>query len=162
MQIAANSVVSIQYTLTNDAGETLDTSDGREPLMYLHGAGNIIPGLEKELLGKSVGDSLEVTVQPEEGYGQINDEMIQTVPRDAFGGVDKIEPGMQFEASDEDGGTQMIVVTAVEGDNVTVDGNHPLAGEVLHFAVTVEEIREASEEEVTHGHAHGPEGHGHH
>lgn len=162
MQIAGNCVVSIHYTLTSTEGEILDTSDGRDPLVYLHGADNIIPGLESALLGKSAGDSVETTVQPEDGYGPVNEEMIQTVPRDAFGGVDKIEPGMEFEASDEEGGQQMIVVTAVGENEVTVDGNHPLAGQVLNFAVSVEDVRAATEEEIAHGHAHGPEGHHHH
>ena len=163
MQIAEKCVVSIQYKLSDDEGEVLDSSEDGEPLVYLHGADNIIPGLEKELTGKQVGDSLKVTIQPEEGYGAVNEEMIQTVERSAFEGVDKIEPGMRFEAaSEEEGETQLIVVVEVTDDEVTVDGNHPLAGEVLHFEVTVDEVREATEEELTHGHAHGPGGHHHH
>ncbi|MBT4613180.1 MAG: peptidylprolyl isomerase [Gemmatimonadetes bacterium] len=163
MQIAEKCVVSIQYKLSDDEGEVLDSSEDGEPLVYLHGADNIIPGLEKELTGKQVGDSLKVTIQPEEGYGAVNEEMIQTVERSAFEGVDKIEPGMRFEAAgEEEGETQLIVVVEVTDDEVTVDGNHPLAGEVLHFEVTVDEVREATEEELTHGHAHGPGGHHHH
>jgi FKBP-type peptidyl-prolyl cis-trans isomerase SlyD len=163
VQIAEKCVVSIQYKLSDDEGEVLDSSEDGEPLVYLHGADNIIPGLEKELTGKQVGDSLKVTIQPEEGYGAVNEEMIQTVERSAFEGVDKIEPGMRFEAAgEEEGETQLIVVVEVTDDEVTVDGNHPLAGEVLHFEVTVDEVREATEEELTHGHAHGPGGHHHH
>ncbi len=162
MQIAEKSVVSIQYKLSDDTGEVLDSSEDGQPLVYLHGADNIIPGLENELAGKTVGDSLAVTIQPEDGYGVINEEMIQTVPRSAFEGVDKIEPGMRFEAAGDEGETQLIVVVEVSEDEVTVDGNHPLAGEVLHFEVTVEEVREATDDEVTHGHAHGPGGHHHH
>lgn len=161
MHIAEQSVVSIQYTLTNDAGETLDTSDGREPLVYLHGAQNIIPGLESELTGKSVGDSFDVTIQPEEAYGTVNPELVQTVPHSAFEGVEKVEPGMQFQARGDDGETQVITVTEVADSGVTVDGNHPLAGQVLNFSVRVEEIREATEEEIEHGHVHGPGGHHH-
>ena len=161
MQIAENSVVSIHYTLTNDAGETLDTSDGREPLVYLHGAQNIRPGLESELTGKTVGDAFDVTIQPEDAYGIVNPELIQTVPHSAFEGVEKVEPGMQFQARGDDGNTQLITVTEVAESGVTVDGNHPLAGQVLNFSVQVEEIREASQEELEHGHVHGPGGHHH-
>ena len=161
MHIAEQSVVSIHYTLTNDAGETLDTSDGREPLVYLHGAQNIIPGLESELTGKSVGDSFDVTIQPEEAYGSVNPELVQTVPHSAFEGVEKVEPGMQFQARGDDGETQVITVTEVADSGVTVDGNHPLAGQVLNFSVRVEEIRAATEEEIEHGHVHGPGGHHH-
>ncbi len=161
MHIAEQSVVSIHYTLTNDAGETLDTSDGREPLVYLHGAQNIIPGLENELTGKSVGDSFDVTIQPEEAYGTVNPELVQTVPHSAFEGVEKVEPGMQFQARGDDGETQVITVTEVADSGVTVDGNHPLAGQVLNFSVRVDEIREATEEEIEHGHVHGPGGHHH-
>ena len=157
MQIAEQSVVSIHYILTNDAGETLDTSDGREPLVYLHGAQNIIPGLENELTGKSVGDSFDVTVQPENAYGTVNPELVQTVPHSAFEGVEKVEPGMQFQARGDDGETQVITVTEVADSSVTVDGNHPLAGQVLNFSVRVEEIREATEDEIAHGHLHSGE-----
>ena len=157
MHIAEQSVVSIHYTLTNDAGETLDTSDGRETLIYLHGAQNIIPGLENELTGKSVGDSFDVTIQPEEAYGTVNPELVQTVPHSAFEGVEKVEPGMQFQARGDNGETQVITVTEVADSGVTVDGNHPLAGQVLNFSVRVEEIREATEEEIAHGHIHSGE-----
>ncbi len=161
MHIADNSVVTIHYTLTNDAGEMVDTSDGREPLVYLHGAQNIIPGLERELSGKVVGDSFDVTIQPEDGYGIANPELVQTVPHSAFEGVDKVEPGMQFQARGDDGNTQVITVTEIGDDGITVDGNHPLAGQVLNFSVSVEDIREASQEELEHGHVHGPGGHHH-
>ena len=161
MHIADNSVVTIHYTLTNDAGEMVDTSDGREPLVYLHGAQNIIPGLERELSGKVVGDSFDVTIQPEDAYGIANPELVQTVPHSAFEGVDKVEPGMQFQARGDDGNTQVITVTEIGDDGITVDGNHPLAGQVLNFSVSVEDIREASQEELEHGHVHGPGGHHH-
>ena len=156
MQIAKQSVVSIHYTLTNDAGETLDTSDGREPLVYLHGAQNIIPGLENELTGKSVGDSFDVTIQPKNAYGTVNPELVQTVPHSAFEGVEKVEPGMQFQARSDDG-EQVITVTEVADSGVTVDGNHPLAGQVLNFSVRVEQVREATEDEIAHGHLHSGE-----
>lgn len=161
MQIADRTVASFNYTLTNDAGEVLDSSEGREPLSYLHGKGNIVPGLEKEMTGKKVGDKFSVKVKPEEGYGVHNPALVQVVPRDAFRGVDNLEAGMQFRA-ESDRGPMMVVVTAVEGDKVTVDGNHPLAGENLNFAIEITEVREASVEEVLHGHVHGPGGHHHH
>ncbi|MGC3873999.1 FKBP-type peptidyl-prolyl cis-trans isomerase [Halomonas sp. GXIMD04776] len=160
MQIAQNSVVAFHYTLTNDAGEVLDSSEGREPLTYLHGSGNIIPGLEKELEGRENGEKLQVTVTPEEGYGENQPALVQEVPRDAFQGVESVEPGMQFQAQTQ-GGPLMVTVTSVEGDTVTVDGNHPLAGQKLNFDVKIAEVREATEEEVEHGHVHGEGGHQH-
>ncbi|MGJ7457246.1 FKBP-type peptidyl-prolyl cis-trans isomerase [Halomonas sp. MA07-2] len=160
MQIAQNSVVAFHYTLTNDAGEVLDSSEGREPLTYLHGAGNIIPGLEKELEGRQAGDSLSAVVAPGEGYGEKQEQLVQEVPRDAFQGVEGIEPGMQFQAQTQ-GGPLMVTVTKIEGDTVTVDGNHPLAGQTLNFAVEIASVREASDEEVEHGHVHGEGGHQH-
>jgi FKBP-type peptidyl-prolyl cis-trans isomerase SlyD len=160
LTIADKHIVSIHYTLTDDDGETIDTSADGEPLMYLHGAQNIIPGLENALTGKSVGDQIQVTIQPEDGYGEVDSELLQLVPRDAFEGIDDIEPGMQFEARSPEGDTQVVVVQDVSDEGVVIDGNHPLAGQVLHFDVTVEAIREATDEEVEHGHAHAP-GHSH-
>ncbi|WP_136247744.1 FKBP-type peptidyl-prolyl cis-trans isomerase [Halomonas borealis] len=154
MQIAQNAVVAFHYTLTNDSGEVLDSSEGREPLTYLHGSGNIIPGLEKEMEGRAAGEKLQAKVTPEEGYGEVQPQLVQEVPRDAFQGVESIEAGMQFQAQTE-GGPLMVTVTQVEGDTVTVDGNHPLAGQTLNFDVEIAEVREASEEEVEHGHVHG-------
>ena len=154
MQIAADKVVSIHYTLTNEAGETLDSSRERgEPLAYLHGHGNIIPGLETALDGRESGEQLDVTVEPAEAYGERHDALIQDVPREAFQGVDELEPGMQFQAQTE-GGPRLFIVTEVKGEEVTVDGNHPLAGERLHFNVEVAEVRDATEEEKSHGHVH--------
>ncbi|WP_068858545.1 FKBP-type peptidyl-prolyl cis-trans isomerase [Perlucidibaca aquatica] len=160
MQIAQDSVALIDYTLTNDAGEVIDSSNGGEPLAYLHGHQNIIPGLEKALLGKAVGDSLKVSIAPAEGYGEVNPSLVENVPSNLFQGVEQIEVGMQFHAQ-TGGGMQVITVTAVEGDTVTVDGNHPLAGQTLHFDVTVKEVRAASQEELDHGHVHGAGGHHH-
>uniref|UniRef100_UPI000B28A9EC FKBP-type peptidyl-prolyl cis-trans isomerase n=1 Tax=Aeromonas hydrophila TaxID=644 RepID=UPI000B28A9EC len=157
MQIAQNAVVSFHYTLTNNEGEVLDSSEGREPLAYIHGAGNIVPGLEKELDGKTSGDKLKVAVSPEEGYGDVQEALVQEVPREAFQGVEEIEAGMQFQAQTQ-GGPLMVTVTKVEGDTVTVDGNHPLAGETLNFDVEITNVREASAEELEHGHVHGEGG----
>lgn len=161
MQISQDKVVSIHYTLTGADGETLDSSRGRgEPLAYLHGHGNIIPGLENALTGKSAGDTLNVQVAPAEGYGERYEQLVQQVPRSAFEGVDTLEPGMQFQA--ETGmGVRLFTITEVQGDQVTIDGNHPLAGQTLNFDVEVTEVRDASPEELEHGHVHGPGGHEH-
>ncbi|SHM38960.1 FKBP-type peptidyl-prolyl cis-trans isomerase [Vreelandella subglaciescola] len=157
MQIAQNSVVAFHYTLTNDAGEVLDSSEGREPLTYLHGGGNIIPGLEKELEGRTAGEKLNVNVSPEEGYGEVQEQLMQEVPRESFQGVESVEPGMQFQAQTE-GGPLMVTVKKVEADTVVVDGNHPLAGQQLAFDVEIATVREASEDEIEHGHVHGEGG----
>lgn len=153
MQISENKVVSIHYTLCNAAGDVLDSSAGEEPLAYLHGAGNIVAGLEDALLEKAVGDKLDVTVTPELGYGEKHDEMVQTVPHENFAGVDDIEVGMQFMA-EAPWGEQPVTVIEIADDGITIDGNHPLAGETLHFSVEVVEVRDATEEEVEHGHVH--------
>src|SRR5512139_3401213 len=139
MQIAQDKVVLIHYTLTNDGGKVLDSSSGGDPLAYLHGQGNIIPGLEKALEGKQAGDKLNVRVEPAEGYGVRDDSLVQQVPRRAFGSVSKVEPGMQFHAQSAQGQMRVVTVTHVKGDMVTVDANHPLAGEVLVFDVEVAE-----------------------
>ena len=160
MQIAERSVVSFHYTLTNDAGDVLDSSDGREPLAYLHGAGNIVPGLEREMSGHVAGDKFMVDVAAADGYGDYIEELVQTVPRESFQGVDDLAVGMQFQAQTGQGPIA-VIITEIDEDEVTVDGNHPLAGETLHFAVEIIEVREASAEEVTHGHVHGAGGHHH-
>jgi len=160
MQIANDVVASIEYTLTDDQGNVIDSSAGGEPLAYLHGAGNIIPGLEAALAGKVVGDAFKVSIAPADGYGEKNEDMLQQVPREMFQGVDNIEAGMQFHAQ-TDHGMQVITVAAVDGDMVTVDGNHPLAGQTLHFDVKVLEVRAPSAEELEHGHVHGSGGHHH-
>ena len=159
--IKQNSVVTMHYVLKNFEGEVIDSSEGQEPLTYLHGAGNIIIGLEEQLLGKAVGDKIDAVVSPEKGYGQPVEALIQVVPKEAFGAeIDNVEVGMRFQAETEQG-PHPVVVTAVDNENVTVDGNHPLAGQELHFSVTVSEIRDASQEEIDHGHVHGPGGHEH-
>ncbi len=152
--IGENLVVSIHYKLTDGEGKVLDSSEGSEPLAYLHGKGNIIPGLENSLVGKAAGDSLHVKVEPSQGYGEVNPEMIQVFEREVFQGVDTIEVGMTFEAEAPDGSLQSLTVTKVEGDDVTVDANHPLAGVELNFDIQIVDVREASTEELAHGHAH--------
>ncbi|MFA5494848.1 MAG: peptidylprolyl isomerase [Porticoccaceae bacterium] len=159
MTVKPNAVVSIHYTVRDEDGVQLDSSDGRDPLIYLHGAHNIIPGLESALEGKQVGDQLQVSIVPEEAYGEHLDHLVESVPRDAFG-EQPLEVGMRFEAQTEQGPIS-VVITSIEDDLVTVDGNHPLAGKSLSFDVTVDDIRDASEEEIAHGHPHGPGGHHH-
>jgi len=154
MQVADNMAVSIHYTLTNDDGEVLDTSIGDEPLVYLHGVGNIIPGLENALHGKVAGDKFNVHIAPEDAYGELMEEMIQVISRDMFEGIDNIEVGMQFNA-DVSSGSGVVTVVNIEDDDITIDGNHPLAGLALTFDVEVIDVRAATEEETTHGHIHG-------
>ena len=155
MRVEEHAVVLIHYVLTNDDKEVLDSSEGQDPLAYLHGTGHLIPGLEAQLLGKTAGDKLDVTVQPGDGYGEFNEELVQVVPSDVFDGVESIEPGMQFQTSNEDcSGGETITVVSVENDEVTIDGNHTLAGVTLHFAVDIIEVREATAEELEHGHVH--------
>jgi FKBP-type peptidyl-prolyl cis-trans isomerase SlyD len=161
MVIAQDKVVLIHYTLTDDAGKVLDSSSGGEPLAYLHGQGNIVSGLEKALDGRQAGDKLRVRVEPADGYGVREDSLVQQVPRRQFGGAN-VRPGMQLHAQTSHGHARVVTVTHIAGDMVTVDGNHPLAGEVLNFEVEVTEVRDASGEELEHGHVHGPGGHHHH
>jgi len=153
MVIADQKVVSIHYRLSNDDGQIIQESAGGAPLSYVHGAGNIIPGLESALSGKTAGDKLNVSVDPEQGYGARNDALIQELPRDVFEGVEDIQEGMQFQAHSEQG-TQVITVTKVDGERVIVDGNHPLAGQTLNFEVEVDSVRDATAEEIAHGHVH--------
>lgn len=160
MQVAANKVVAIHYTLTNGEGQVLDSSQGGNPLFYLHGHSNIIPGLEKQLEGRSVGDAFEVAVEPSEGYGERDDNLVQQVQREAFQGVDAIEPGMQFQTQGP-GGAMVVTVVDANEETVTIDANHPLAGVALTFKGSVESIRDAREEEVQHGHAHEGDLHDH-
>ena len=160
MQIGERTVASFHYTLTNDAGTVIDTSADRAPLTYLHGAGNIVPGLEKEMNGRKAGDVFKVVVAPDEGYGMPNPMMIQVVPKEAFQGVDTLEVGMEFQAQTPQG-PMSVAIAKIEGDEVTVDGNHPLAGQTLHFAIEVTDVRDASLEELSHGHVHGEGGHHH-
>ncbi|NNH69152.1 peptidylprolyl isomerase [Nocardia uniformis] len=161
MLIAANEVVSIDYTLTNDAGEVLDESAPGDPLVYLHGAGNIIPGLENALEGKAAGDQLSVVVEPEDGYGEYLPELLTTVSREVIQGVDDLTVGMQLQAEAPDGDVQIITVAGVDGDEVTIDANHELAGQRLTFAIKVVDIRDASAEELVHGHPHEDGDHQH-
>lgn len=161
MNISENCVASFHYTLTDNTGKVLDSSEGQEPLSYLHGAGNIIPGLEDALVGKTIGDKLSVSVNAAQAYGLRDDSMVQELPSSMFSGIDNIETGMEFHAETEHG-LQVVTVTKVDGDQITIDGNHPLAGVDLNFDVEITDVRTVTEEELNHGHAHGAGGHHHH
>lgn len=163
MTIKKGKVVKMSYLLKNGSGEELDRSDSGEPLVYLHGVGQIVPGLERQLEGLQVGDKRQkLEVLPQDGYGEIRPDLVLSVNRAQFPGEAKIEPGMQFWAQSQDGHKHPFTVTAINGDKVEIDGNHPLAGETLYFDVAIEEVRDATAEEMEHGHAHGPDGHHHH
>jgi FKBP-type peptidyl-prolyl cis-trans isomerase SlyD len=160
VQIAADSVVLIHYTLKDDHGKVLDSSAGGEPLAYIQGHGNLVSGLEKALEGKAQGNRIEVSLVPEEGYGTRNEALVQRVPKRSLQGAGEIRKGMQFQAQTDEG-MRLFTVTTVVGDMVTLDGNHPLADQTLHFDVEVVEVRDATAEELEHGHVHGAGGHHH-
>ena len=160
MQIAADSVVLIHYTLKDDDGKVIDSSDGGEPLAYIQGHGNLVPGLEKALEGKKDGDAVAVTLSPADGYGTRNDALVQRVPKRSLQGSGEIRKGMQFQAQTDEG-LRVFTVTAVVGDMVSLDGNHPLADQTLHFDVQIVSVRAATAEELEHGHVHGAGGHHH-
>jgi FKBP-type peptidyl-prolyl cis-trans isomerase SlyD len=159
VQIQQRSVVTIEYTLKNDAGEILDKSEGRAPLTYLHGMGNLVQGLEKALEGKVVGDSLEVSLSPADGYGERDEKLIRKIPARKIRDP-RPQVGKRYPAQVDDG-LRMVLVTAVSGDYASVDANHALAGMNLHFSVKVLDVREATAEELSHGHVHGKGGHHH-
>lgn len=153
MNVAKNTVVSMNYQLTDGEGNQLDSSDVNGPLSYVHGVGTMLPALEQELEGKEPGEKIEAVLQPEDAYGERNEDLVQNLPMEKFQGVDTVEPGMQFQMETEEG--QFIVtVTDVQGDEVTIDQNHPLAGTELHFDIAINEVREATETEIEHGHVH--------
>ncbi len=160
MQIAENRVVTLNYTLKDNEGNIIDSADDGS-FAYLHGAANIIPGLEHALQGKSAGEELSVTIEPEQGYGERNENMTQVVPRKMFETDDEIKIGMQFHAESPDGQPMTVTVIDVNDDEVTIDGNHPLAGTVLNFDLQILDIREATAEEQEHGHVHGAGSHQH-
>ena len=161
MQIAKNNVVHIDYTLTDNDGNILDSSEGREPLAYIHGIGNLIPGLEKELEGKATGDHIDAKVAPEDAYGLRDINLEQTVHISNFDQPEQVQKGIQFQAQTEDGQTKIATIVDISGEEVKIDMNHPLSGMELNFSVDVKEIRKASEEELSHGHVHGAGGHDH-
>jgi FKBP-type peptidyl-prolyl cis-trans isomerase SlyD len=154
MKIEKDRVVSIHYTLTNDAGETLDSSVGRDPLTYLHGSNSMIPGLERELVGHGAGDEMNVVVQPKDAYGVTNPDLVQEVPLEALAQVEGLEVGMQLQGRSATGETQNLIVDSIGEESATLNANHPLADAVLNFDVKIESVREATAEELEHGHAH--------
>jgi FKBP-type peptidyl-prolyl cis-trans isomerase SlyD len=160
MQVEEKKVVSIHYKLTDDDGKVLDSSENDQPLVFIYGIGMLIPGLEKALEGKVTGDKLKVSVNPEEAYGERDEGLTQMVPKSQFDEEETLQLGMQFQVETEQG---VLVVTVIEvtDTEVKIDGNHPLAGMKLHFDVSVGEIREATDEEIDHGHVHGAGGHDH-
>lgn len=159
--ISTGKVIGFQYVLTNAKGEEIDRSTEENPFEYLHGKNQIVPGLERELEGRKIGDKLKVVVKPADGYGDLNPELRIEVDRSAFPKDSPLSVGMQFQA-DSPEGPVVFTVKELNGDKVTVDGNHPLAGVTLHFDVEVTSVRDATAEELAHGHAHGPDGHHHH
>lgn len=158
MSIKKDSVVTFNYTLKDDTGKVIDSSAAQEPLAYLHGHGNIVPGLERELEGKSAHDQLSVKVTPADGYGDYSRELVQKVPRRSLKGIANVTVGMRLHAETTEG-PRAVTVTAVTGDMVTLDGNHPLAGKNLNFDIEILDVRDATAEELAHGHVHGPGGH---
>ncbi|MDZ7669037.1 MAG: peptidylprolyl isomerase [Gammaproteobacteria bacterium] len=154
MKIANQCVVSIHYTLTDTQGQELDSSKDQEPLTYLHGTDGLIPGLERELEGREPGEQFEATVQPEEAYGEVNPQLVQDVPLEVLDGIENLHVGMALQSKAPDGSVQNLRVDAIGDESATLNANHPLAGEVLKFEVSVEDVREATEEELEHGHSH--------
>jgi FKBP-type peptidyl-prolyl cis-trans isomerase SlyD len=160
MKIAQDSVVAFHYTLKDEAGSVIDQSDG-EPMAYLHGRGQIVPGLERELTGRAAGDKLQVRVSPAEGYGEHEVALVQQVPLDAFSRVPGLHVGMQLQTRTQSGHAVTVVVKEIGAEFVTIDGNHALAGKALFFDIQIAEVRPASAEELAHQHVHGPGGHHH-
>jgi len=158
VSIKQNSVVTFHYTLKDDAGDVIDQSEAGHPLAYLHGHGNLVTGLERELEGKAAGDKLQVTVAPGDAYGEYDADLVQQVPRRSLKGIGNIQVGMRLQAQTAQG-PRSVTVTQMTGDLITLDANHPLAGKNLHFDIQIDDVRAATEEELAHGHVHGPGGH---
>ena len=154
MIIKKDAVVEMHYTLKNDAGEIIDTSKGKEPMPFIQGHGHIIPGLEKALEGLKIGETCDVSIEPEDAYGDHHEEAIQEIPKEALQGIDKIEIGMELQSQDEQGNPFIVHVEKINEETVTINANHPLAGEILHFSVSIDNIREATKDELEHGHVH--------
>lgn len=160
MKISKNTVVSLDYTLKNSEGTILDTSNGRAPLVYLHGVGALIPGLENAIEGKIADDSLNIVIQPEDAYGTRREELLRVVPKSGFQGDEEMQVGMQVQLETEHG-PMIASISKIEGEDVTLDMNHPLADMVLHFDILIKDVRMATEDEINHGHVHGEGGHHH-
>jgi FKBP-type peptidyl-prolyl cis-trans isomerase SlyD len=154
MTVKKDKVVEMHYTLKNNAGDVIDSSKGKEPMPFIQGHGNIIPGLESALEGMKIGESCDVSVKPEDGYGEHHLEAIQEIPMEALQGIDNLEVGMELQSQDEQGNPFIVHIKSINEDTVTIDANHPLAGETLHFSVSIENVREATKDELDHGHVH--------
>jgi len=161
MNITKDAVVTFHYTLRDDNNKTLDSSIGDEPLSYLHGRSHIVPGLEAELEGHKSGDKLKVSVPPEKGYGPHIPEAVQVVPKSELAAVGELQVGAQLQSRSPDGHTVVFTIKEIKGSDVILDANHPLAGQTLHFEIEVTDVRKATKEELSHGHAHGAGGHHH-
>jgi len=161
MKIASNKVATLHYTLKDDKGALIESSVGNEPLTYIHGIGNLIPGLESQLEGKQAGDKISVVVKPADAYGEHDAELIEEVDRAEFDDGEDLDVGKEFQYDDEDGNVFHVRIVTLSDTKVTIDGNHPLAGKTLAFEVEVLEVRAASKEELEHGHVHGEHGHHH-
>ena len=154
MTVKKDAVVEMHYTLKNDAGEVVDSSKGQDPMPFIQGRGNIIPGLEKALEGMKVGDTCDVSVKPEDGYGVHHAEGIQEIPKEALQGIENLEIGMELQSQDEQGNPFIVRVEEIKDDVVIINANHPLSGQTLHFNVSIESVREATADELEHGHVH--------
>jgi FKBP-type peptidyl-prolyl cis-trans isomerase SlyD len=154
MKIAKHNVVTMHYTLKDGEGQTIDSSEGQEPLVFIQGVGQIIPGLETELEGKVKGDKLQVVIKPEDAYGERSDQMIQNVPKSEFQDAGELAVGMQFQVETDNGPIALTIIEILD-EEVVLDGNHPLAGVTLHFDVEIADVRVATEDEISHGHVHG-------
>jgi FKBP-type peptidyl-prolyl cis-trans isomerase SlyD len=160
MKIEKGHVVTFHYTLRNSEGDVIDSSENGNPLSYIHGYGHIIKGLETKLEGRAVGDKFDAVIAPKDAYGEVNQQLIQVVPKSGFEGDDELQVGIQVEVETEQG-SRIAQVSKIEGKNVTLDLNHPLAGMQLFFKIELVGIRQATQEELDHGHVHGPGGHHH-
>lgn len=161
MNISENSVVQFEYTLKSDTGEILDSSEDGGPMTYLHGHEQIVPGLEQALAGRKVGDTFDVRVAAKDGYGDRDEDAVFDVPRDRLPTGVELQVGMELASQTPSGEPLFLRVVKLAKDAVTMDANHPLAGENLNFSITVTEVRAATAEEVRHGHVHGEGGHHH-
>ena len=158
MKVSKDSVVSLEYRLHLGDGQVVDESEPGQPLAYMHGRGQIVPGLEGQLEGMSAGESKKVVVPPGQGYGEHDPRGLQEVPREMFPPNANLQAGLTISAQTADGDVIPITIRELKGDKVVVDLNHPMAGKTLHFDITVREVRAATDEEKEHGHAHGPGG----
>jgi len=161
MKAAADTVVTFHYALSDEQGQPIESSHGRDPLTVLLGRGGLVPGIEQALLDREAGERFEVVVPPDQGYGERRDDWVQRVPKKYFRDPDHLRVGMQTVLNETGGGARMVTVVKIGSSVIDVDLNHPMAGRTLHFALELTDVRAASEEEVAHGHAHGPGGHHH-